>query len=88
MDKEKRYMLSADIDDNICFAYYLMGDWETIKTAYDNLKNDISQRQCEIEEFENGFFAFKRGTTYKVVIEELKIDPSEEITKMLDLVCF
>ena len=84
MDKEKRFILSADIDDNIYYAYYLIGDWETIKSTYDNLKNDISQRQCDIEEIKNGFFAVKHGTTYKVVIEELEHDPSNEIITMLN----
>lgn len=88
MEKEKKYILSVDINENIYYTYFVLGDWEAIKTVYDNLKNDISQRQCEIEEIENGFFAFKRGTTYRVVIEELEYDPSEVVTGTLDFICF
>ena len=86
MEKEKKYILIVDIRDNIYYAYYLIGDWETIKTSYDNLKNDISQRQCEIEEIEDGFVT--TDYNYSVVIKEWEGDLSGVITELLDYCCF
>lgn len=86
MEKEKKYILIVDIRDNIYYAYYLIGDWETIKTSYDNLKNDISQRQCEIKEIEDGFVT--TDYNYSVVIKEWEGDLSGVITELLDYCCF
>ncbi len=86
MEKEKKYILIVDIRDNIYYAYYLIGDWETIKTSYDNLKNDISQRQCEIQEIEDGFVT--TDYNYSVVIKEWEGDLSGVITELLDYCCF
>lgn len=86
MEKEKKYILIVDIRDNIYYAYYLIGDWETIKTSYDNLKNDISQRQCEIKEIEDGFVT--TDYNYSVVVKEWEGDLSGVITELLDYCCF